>query len=100
MARKPRWTEKSSQDGITQVSLHKWKWFSAYVRQELLDRPDLIFRGHASARWKLESTLDRALKHKKVEDRKALRNHQLDNFFPDLYGASNHCNKAIRITNY
>jgi hypothetical protein len=57
-----QWTENAIKDGICECELSSWKWFAAYINQELLDYREYIFRGQSSDRWKLESTLDRSLK--------------------------------------
>ena len=80
MPRKPRWEKDGTTDGIATVTLLSWKYFSDFVNQELLDYRTYIYRGHASDRWKLESTLDRALKRRRVIERNAARQNHLETF--------------------
>lgn len=62
MARTPRWQESDSDDGIREVRLSSWKYFSDYINQEMLDYTSYIYRGHGVSSWKLEPTLDRIIK--------------------------------------
>ena len=59
MGRKPRWNEGSLTQGVIEVKLSHWKWFSEYVNQELLDYTTFIYRGQSDATWPLQPTLDR-----------------------------------------
>ena len=80
MAQTPRWTRGGAVDGVTIVTLSSWEYFSEYISKELLDYRAYIYRGHASATWKLESTLDRSLKSLAVANRTAARMRHLSNF--------------------
>jgi hypothetical protein len=61
MPKKP-WTESAVVDGIMTVELKGWSSYEAYIREEMLDYRNFIWRGQASAAWPLESTLDRILR--------------------------------------
>lgn len=61
MARVPRWSE-SREDGVLTVHLKHWRWFDDFLREFIITNTGYIFRGHACAEWKLESTLDRLLR--------------------------------------
>lgn len=62
MARTARWTSPPIDKGVYEVNLSSWKYFSDYINQELLQYKTYVFRGHANSKWKLEPTLDRAIK--------------------------------------
>ena len=80
MPRTPRWRIQGAKNGLAIVTLSSWRWFSDWINQELLDYRDYIFRGHASDRWKLESTLDRLLKTVAPGERTDTARRHLDNF--------------------
>lgn len=80
MARTPRWKSEGVVDGVGTYRLSSWKWFSDFINQRLLDYREYVFRGHASDRWKLETTLDRALKKIPKNRRTMARIRHLDNF--------------------
>lgn len=80
MARTPRWTIGNVNNGVVVVTLSSWKWFADWINHEMLDYNQYIYRGHASARWKLESSLDRALKKILMGRRLSARNQHLENF--------------------
>ncbi len=54
-------------DGVMEIKISHWKHFPKLITRELLELPSYIFRGQASAAWKLESSLDRLLKKKKIK---------------------------------
>jgi len=62
MARTPRWKKEIIENGILEVKLSSWKYFSDYINQEVLDYTTYVFRGHGDSNWKLEPTLDRVIK--------------------------------------
>lgn len=80
MPRTPRWNKSGTKDVVSTVTLSSWKYSSDYIAQELLDYRAYVFRGHASSKWKLESTLDRSLKGTAVSERTAARKRHLSNF--------------------
>jgi hypothetical protein len=45
-----------------EVDLDSWGDFDDYIRGEMLDYRNFVWRGQACARWPLESTLDRVLR--------------------------------------
>jgi len=80
MARTPRWKVSAPKDGVVQVTLSSWKYYADFISQQLLDYRTYIYRGHTSDIWKLESTLDRALKVLPIAKRNAARASHLANF--------------------
>ena len=70
MARKARWDESSLDNGVVNVKLSSWKYFSDYINQEMLDYTTYIYRGHGNSKWKLEPTLDRIIKSPTSSQRK------------------------------
>lgn len=61
MARKKRWEYGPLDEGVIELQLSSWKYFYDFVHQQILDYPGYIWRGHGSASWGLESTLERKL---------------------------------------
>ena len=80
MPRPKRWTYTEFKDGLMTVTLASWKYFADFINQELLDYKTYIYRGHASDAWKLESTLDRAIKVLPTAKRSEARGNHLANF--------------------
>lgn len=80
MPRPKRWEIAETKDGIATVTLSSWRWFADWISQEMLDYKQYVFRGYASERWKLESTLDRALKRLPKAERAAAPDRHLANF--------------------
>ena len=64
MPRKPRWTEEKFSDGLWVVELFSWKYFHDFIRQQMLPYSHYVWRGQRDSRWRLQSSLDRALKGK------------------------------------
>lgn len=62
MAKKLKPSLSSITDGVQHVKLVSWRDFYPYVNRSLPDPQDYIFRGQRISSWKLESSLDRALK--------------------------------------
>jgi hypothetical protein len=56
-----RW-KHSFHDGVQLAELKSWEFFDDYVREEMLDFRQYVWRGQASADWLLEPTLDRILR--------------------------------------
>ncbi len=54
-------------DGIIEIKLSHWKHFPKLITRDLLDFPSYIFRGQSSAAWKLDSSLDRLIRKKKIK---------------------------------
>lgn len=50
---------KDIKDGMLTHHLETWERFVEFVKDPQLSWPTLIYRGHANADWKVESTLDR-----------------------------------------
>ena len=65
MPRKPRWNEGVPNNGVSEVKLSSWKYFSDYINQEMLNYTTYVYRGHGNSSWKLEPTLDRIIKSQK-----------------------------------
>lgn len=55
------WQSTPVQRGIRTVTCHSWAGYVNFLNEALLDYRSYIFRGHTSERWRLQSTLDRAL---------------------------------------
>lgn len=79
MAGKKRWIAEEVTSGYWEVKLSRWRWFADFI-QKMLDYRTYVFRGHALDNWKLESTLDRAIKRIPKERRDQARLAHLDNF--------------------
>lgn len=62
MARTPRWKESDVEHGVVEIALTGWGYFDDYVRREMLDFRNFIWRGQCCSTWALESTLDRVLR--------------------------------------
>lgn len=74
------WIESDVEDGFMNVELKHWGQFDDYIRREMLDYRNFIWRGQCAAKWPLESSLDRALqKVGKLEESK-LRDEHLRRF--------------------
>lgn len=86
MSRPKRWVEGNVKNGIIEVKLSSWRWFSDLIRQEMLDFKCYIYRGHASERWRLESSLDRAMKKIERQRREIARESHLMNFIKACRG--------------
>jgi FRG domain len=82
MPRTPRWTNGQLKNGVIEVKLSGWRWFSDYVNQELLDYTTYIYRGHGDSSWELEPTLDRIIKSPTSPRRKS----HLENFMMSTRG--------------
>jgi len=72
--------EEPIRDGIRVVHLDNWNCFDDYITQRMLDRRQFIWRGHASDRWLLESTLDRLLRNLGKLKHKTVRNEHLERY--------------------
>ncbi len=66
MPKSPRWKESSIQDGVGEVHILSWRYYIDYVRQEMLDYENYIWRGQRNSDWELESSLDRLLRKTKI----------------------------------
>ncbi len=80
MAKPKRWTETEKSHGILYVKLQSWNYFFDYIREEMLNYRDYIWRGQRCSDWLLEPTLDRVLKKKSKREQKSIVNEHLDNF--------------------
>jgi hypothetical protein len=80
MPRPPRWTKGGVVDGVIEVELASWKYFHDFVRQELLEYPQYVWRGQRDAAWELESSFDRTLTPKQVRTRRAIATRHLAKF--------------------
>lgn len=49
--------------GVQHVELGSWREFYAFINEKLANSQDYIFRGQRMSSWKLESSLDRALRN-------------------------------------
>ena len=82
MPRKKRWEEGRIENGIGEVRLLSWRYFTDYVRQEMLDYDTYIWRGQRNSDWGLVSTLDRLITKAKVATtkRQEFRKRHLEQF--------------------
>lgn len=80
MARPKRWTQSKLTDGIVIVELSSWKYFHAFIDEQVLDLKHQVWRGQRCENWLLESTLDRVLKQKASENWDAALTKHLDLF--------------------
>jgi len=62
MAKKPSAPLPRTVNGVQEVRLSSWDQFYAFVNERLPQPQDYIFRGQRRSSWKLESSLDRALR--------------------------------------
>jgi len=62
----PRWSSPGLINGVQSIHLRQWKYFIDYIFYKLKTPSDYIFRGHRKDTYKLESTLDRAIKDKSL----------------------------------
>src|SRR5436309_7831676 len=62
MPRPKRWIALKFEHGIQEFELSSWKYFPDFVRAELLDYPQFIYRGQPSSGWPLEPSIDRILR--------------------------------------
>lgn len=61
MSRKKRWTQKRFKDGFAVFELSSWKYFHDFIRQEMMNYSHYVWRGQRDSKWKLRSSIDRAL---------------------------------------
>ena len=81
MARTRRWViDPSLGHGRWEVRLSSWKWFHDFVRQEMLDYTQYVWRGHRCDDWRLEPALDRELAGKTAATRDRLIGEHLVDF--------------------
>src|SRR5258706_5104498 len=80
MQAKTSWHESPVDDGIMQVDLNRWGDFDDYIREEMLDYRNFIWRGQSAAKWLLESTLDRVLRKQNRAGDIAVREDHLRRF--------------------
>ena len=67
-------------NGVKRVSTPTWPTFSAYVSTKFLDFTNYIYRGQASDRWPLESSLDRTLRRIGELENSKIRERHLERF--------------------
>lgn len=75
-----QWRASGVLNGVRDVFCDSWSGYVSFLNEVLLDYRSYIFRGHTSDTWKLESTLDRVLKHVPSNERAAKRTKHLENF--------------------
>lgn len=81
MAGKKRWTTRApTGDGIWTIELSSWKHFHDFIHQKMLHYTHYIWRGQSDSSWKLETSLDRALKGKRYDQRPLLVSEHLERF--------------------
>ena len=59
MPRPEKIEDKNIKNGMYTHNLESWEQFIEFVKDPQLSWPTLIYRGHANAEWKVESSLDR-----------------------------------------
>jgi hypothetical protein len=62
MPRRSRWELKPFSEGVQEVELFSWDYFTDFIYDKLLNYEKYVFRGHRRSEWKLESTLNRQLR--------------------------------------
>ena len=81
MPRRSRWTTRApSKDGLWTIELLSWKYFHDFVRQEMLHYSHYVWRGQRDSSWRLQTSLDRALKGKLHSVRPSLAADHLERF--------------------
>ncbi len=72
MPRRKRWEELGIRDGFGQIRFLRWRYFTDYINQQMLDYETYIWRGHRREDWSLKSTLDRLIEEANVSKTKQL----------------------------
>jgi hypothetical protein len=72
------WTETTVTNGIGEIRLSSWEYFSDFIAKEMASYKEYIYRGQRCRKWKLEPTLDRMLRKKTTKNFD--RNSHLENF--------------------
>lgn len=80
MPRPKRWIPTKFEHGIQEFELSRWKYFVDFIGAELLDYPQFIYRGQASAAWPLEPSLDRVLRLRGKVASRVVRQRHLSTF--------------------
>jgi hypothetical protein len=62
MAKKRKGSLPPTVNGVQNVELTSWREFYPFVNEKLCNPQDYIFRGQRMSSWRLESSLDRALR--------------------------------------
>ena len=75
MPRTSRWNMKPVTDGVMEVEITSWKYFHDFVRQEMLDFFNYVWRGQRDSQWTLESSLDRQLRNNRLGSVQKTRAH-------------------------
>jgi hypothetical protein len=78
--RPPRWAATRFEHGIQEIALASWRYFPDYVRDELLEYPQFIYRGQPSSVWLLEPSLDRVLRSRDRRPSRLVRQRHLSTF--------------------
>jgi FRG domain len=74
-----RW-RASRQCGTRRIDTEGWLYFNDFIAEYTLDWPQFIWRGHASAKWLLEPSLDRILRRLGMLGDQEIRQNHLLNF--------------------
>lgn len=82
MPRRKRWEELGIRDGFGQIRFLRWRYFTDYINQQMLDYETYVWRGQRRDDWPLKSTLDRLIEKANVSRTKQLgfRVSHLDQF--------------------
>jgi len=83
---KEHWIEKLYAPEILEIRLKSWKSFYPLVCDDLLDETSFIWRGQSCDTWRLEPSLDRALRDYSVENHAENRKNHLNRFQLALRG--------------
>src|SRR5687768_5976069 len=77
---KQPWTFEDPGLGRAVVHLESYAAFDAYIRDEMLDYRNYVWRGQAASEWKLEPTLDRVMRERGKEPDQHLSAAHLNRF--------------------
>ena len=74
MVQNSNWVYQDYDKGVQRIELSSWKHFMELVNEVFLDYSTYVYRGHGTAAWKLEPTIDRIIKDPLSNEREELLN--------------------------
>ncbi len=98
MARPKRWKFEYNK-GIQTVTLSSWKYFHDFIREELIDSSNYVFRGQKNDNWKIEPTLIRYSNSQHKKKYETILENQLENFKYSIRGRAKNLKDIIDIDN-